>query len=114
MPRLRDLLAGRVHAKRMKSFLRYVETSRARMDFQQLDESSGDVKYQKALSRVNSVVPLPQDLVWSLQQPHAESGPCDTCILWVQLVRKTHACPLQSGLVCHKTCTASSSRKASL
>ena len=60
-------LAGVVHAKRMKSFLRYVETGRARMDFQQLDESSGDVKYQKALSIVDSVVPLPKDLVWSLQ-----------------------------------------------
>ncbi|CAK0786624.1 hypothetical protein CVIRNUC_009838 [Coccomyxa viridis] len=59
---------GPVHAKRMKSFLRYVETGRARMDFQQLDESSGAVKYQKALSIVDSVVPLPKDLMsWALQ-----------------------------------------------
>ena len=66
MPRLYGTHAGPVHAKRMKSFLRYVETGRARMDFQQQDEGSGDVKYQKALSRVDSVVPLPGDLVRSL------------------------------------------------
>ena len=60
-------------------FLRYAETGRARMDFQQLDEASGDVRYQKALSRVDSVVPLPGDLVASLPQPHAEAAPCDAC-----------------------------------
>ena len=65
----------------MKSFLRYAETGRARMDFQQLDEASGDVRYQKALSRVDSVVPLPGDLVWSLPQPHAESELCKACVL---------------------------------
>ena len=83
VPRLCKLCAGPVHAKRMKSFLRYVETGRARMDFQQLDESSGAVKYQKALSIVDSVVPLPKDLVWSLQSPKAKSGRCDTCVLWL-------------------------------
>ena len=66
MPRLCGSHAGPVHAKRMKSFLRYAETGRARMDFQQLDEGSGDVRYQKALSRVDSVVPLPTDLVGAL------------------------------------------------
>ena len=63
MARLCGVCAGPVHAKRMKSFLRYVETGKARMDFQQLDEGSGDVKYQKALSHVESVVPLPEDMV---------------------------------------------------
>ena len=39
MGRLCDVRAGPVHAKRMKSFLRYVETGKARMETQQLDES---------------------------------------------------------------------------
>ena len=57
-------LAGPVHAKRMKSFLRYVETGKARSNAQEApQDDSSDASYQKALSNVGSVVPLPPDFV---------------------------------------------------
>ena len=58
----------------MKSFLRYVETGRARMDFQQLDEASGDVKYQKALSIVDSVVPCQKTWYGASNNPKLSLG----------------------------------------
>ncbi len=58
------LLAGPVHAKRMKSFLRYVETGKGRNNAAlPAQDDSSDASYQKALSNVGSVVPLPPDFV---------------------------------------------------
>ena len=65
------LLAGPVHAKRMKSFLRYVETGKARNNAAQpAQDDSSDASYQKALSNVGSVVPLPPDFVSSPSASH--------------------------------------------
>ena len=51
----------------MKSFLRYVETSKARSSAEQPpQEDSSDASYQRALTHVDSVVPLPPDFVSSL------------------------------------------------
>ena len=54
----------------MKSFLRYVETGKARSNAEQpLQDDSSDAGYQKALSNVGSVVPLPPDFVSPLHNP---------------------------------------------
>ena len=48
----------------MKSFLRYVETGKARSSAEQPpQEDSTDASYQRALTHVDSVVPLPPDFV---------------------------------------------------
>ena len=48
----------------MKSFLRYVETGKARSNVEQpVQDDSSDASYQRALSNVGSVVSLPPDFV---------------------------------------------------
>ena len=51
----------------MKSFLRYVETGKARSNAEPAQDDSSDASYQKALSNVGSVVPLPPDFVSPVQ-----------------------------------------------
>lgn len=58
--------AGVIHAKRMKSFLRFLQTGKSRSQRQQpADDGSEDAEYQKALGHVNTVKHLPPDLVGS-------------------------------------------------
>lgn len=94
-------LAGMVHAKRMKSFLRYVETSKARSAEQPPQEDSSDASYQRALINVDSVVPLPPDFVSPLLRltihPYKY---CVHAICEVVLCRVGSLLPFSLGLEC--------------
>ena len=56
--------AGIVHAKRMKSFFRFLLTGHARFEVPLSSaQSDTDADYQKTLLEVGSVTPLPEPLV---------------------------------------------------
>lgn len=58
------LNAGIVHAKRMKSFFRYLLTGHARFEVPLSSaQSDTDADYQRTLLEIGSVTPLPEPLV---------------------------------------------------